>query len=42
MVPQNPYIELMIGTIIIIFWFPLISFGAYRVMRWMLDRFDPM
>ena len=42
MVPQNPFIELMIGTIIIIFWFPLISFGAYRVMRWMLDRFDPM
>lgn len=42
MVPVNPYLELIFGTIIIIFWFPLIAFGAYRVMRWMLERFDPL
>jgi hypothetical protein len=40
--PQNPYIQLVMGTLIIIFWFPLIFFSAYRVMRWMLDHIDPM
>lgn len=41
MAQQNPYVELLFGTLIIIFWFPLIFFGVYRVMRWMLEYFDP-
>ncbi len=40
MIPDNPYVELIIGSIIIIFWFPFIAFGVYRVMRWMFDTFD--
>jgi hypothetical protein len=41
-IPANPYIELLVGSVIIIFWFPLIAFAAYRVMRWMLEMFDPL
>lgn len=42
MIPSNPYVELLIGMVIIVFWFPLVAFGSYRVMRWMVEHFDPM
>jgi hypothetical protein len=37
---SNPYFQLLVGFFIVVFYFPVMVFGAYRIMQWLLNRFD--
>lgn len=37
---DNPYFQLAYGSAMVIFYVPLMVFGIYRVLGWLLEKFD--
>lgn len=37
---DNPHFQLVYGSAMVVFYVPLIVFGIYRVLAWLLEQFD--